>query len=216
MGAEDGRRSVWKDEGVHWWKITTVEKLYKMILYQREAKEFSTMVLDSVTFLQEIMIKKVLEIDEVPAQLSWGFTSRENWGLIASAMKEVLRQLIALKEISNVSIVAQEREFNNEEDSGSGIIAPYVHCAALPSVTGWLGPAVDYIAQHYKREVQIPVIRNVGGNDVEEFEYKTEFCLRVAPHSVFTTKFRVPRGTELPDAIVDPSYEKVAELLGIK
>ncbi len=40
-----------------------------------------------------------------------------------------------------------------------------------------------------------------------------EYCTRVGPNSVYTTKFRVPKGTPLPEVLVDADYTKLMALI---
>ena len=45
---------------------------------------------------------------------------------------------------------------------------------------------------------------------------KVDYCLRTAPHPVYTTKFRIPTwpGVDsLPPEIINPSYEKIQALI---
>lgn len=113
----------------------------------------------------------------------------------------------------NVVIIAQEREFNVESDSE--LIAPSVGAALTPSLTGWLNPAVDYICQTYIRPKMVDVKTKVGDKVVVNRQRGkgVEYCLRVEPHDLYTTKFRLPRGKIMPECIVDPSYDKIMELI---
>ena len=40
-----------------------------------------------------------------------------------------------------------------------------------------------------------------------------EYCLRTEPHDVYMTKFRRPGGKDLPEVIVNPTYDKVKALI---
>jgi hypothetical protein len=48
---------------------------------------------------------------------------------------------------------------------------------------------------------------------VTERDKGVEYCLRCEPHETFITKFRVPRGTALPDVIVNPTYDKIQAVI---
>jgi hypothetical protein len=55
---------------------------------------------------------------------------------------------------------------------------------------------------------------SVNGKEVSRWVRGTgvEYCLRTEPHEVFQTKFRMP-GDDIPDCIVDPTYDKVVSLI---
>lgn len=37
--------------------------------------------------------------------------------------------------------------------------------------------------------------------------------MSTAPHDVFLTKFRLPKGKDLPECLVDPTYDSIHELI---
>lgn len=173
---------------------------------------YQTVVLDHATGLQDLLLREIMGIDELPAQRSWGMATREQYGQCSLQTKEMLRALLKLP--TNVVIVAQEREFNAEGDGE--LLMPYVASALTPSVTGWLNPAVDYICQTFIRPQTREVSAKIGGKQVkrrEPIKGRSEYCLRTGPDPTYTTKFRLPRGTPLPDVVVDPSYDAIRQLI---
>lgn len=178
--------------------------------------KYSTVVLDHVSGLQDLILKEVLGIDEIPAQKGWGTASQQQYGQVAQQCKERLRALLNLE--INVVIIAQERMFNPKEDTGSDlsdVMLPSVGPAVIPSLAGWLNPACDYILQTYKRPKMETVTTKVGTKSVQTKKRGkgVEYCVRTEPHEIFTTKFRVPKGTPLPEVVVDPSYDKILKLI---
>lgn len=195
-------------------KQVTIEKtdeIRELIQYQQAEEKFATVVLDHATGLQDTTLKEILGLDELPAQGSWGMAKQQDWGQCALQMKEMLRGLLSLD--SNVVIVAQEREFNTDADGD--LLMPFVGSALTPSVTGWLNPACDYICQTFIRQRTEDVETKVGNKTLKTKRVVkgVEYCLRTAPDPVFTTKFRLPRGTELPDVIVDPDFDQIHGLI---
>lgn len=204
-------RSIKNVSGIEAVAITEEAELSEVAKYYRESSKYKTFVEDHLTGYQDLMLKRV--IGEVPAQMSWGVATQQQWGEVAMGMKERLREALALP--GNVVLVAQEREFNTEQ-SLSEVLSPYVNTALSPSLAGWVGPAVDYLVQTYIRLGTVKYKAKVAGKEVEKEREEVQFCLRTAPHPVYSTKFRVPRGTVLPDMIVNPSYDKIMSLINGK
>lgn len=187
-------------------------ELQGLVDYQKSEGKYATVVLDHASGLQDLILREVVGLAEIPVQKSWGMASREQYGQIANQMKERFRSLLDLS--CNIVIVAQEREF--EVESVTDLIMPHVAGALMPSVAGWLHPAVDYICQTFLRAKTETKEVNVGNKKVktkERVEGQVEYCLRTAPHDVFTTKFRVPKGTPLPEVIVNADFDKIMELI---
>jgi hypothetical protein len=187
------------------------EELRPLLEYLRSTKKYRTTVLDHASGFQDLTLKEILDLDELPAQKKWGMATQQQYGTSATMCKEAFRGLLSLP--GNVVIVAQEREFTVE--GASDLIAPTVGAALTPSVTGWLGPACDYVVQTYLRSKSLSVEAKVGEKKVvvKKRGEGVEYCLRTEPHEVFQTKFRLPKGHPLPECIVDPSYDKVLKII---
>ena len=191
--------------------VRNCNEVQELVARQREEKVFATVVLDHGSGLQDLALKEILGLDELPAQGSWGMASRQDWGQCALQMKERFRSLLSLD--CNVVIVAQEREFNT--DSDNEILMPYVGSALTPSVTGWLAPACDYICQTFIKQKTEELRTKVKGR-VHISSRKVDgvdYCLRTGPHETFMTKFRLPKGVKLPEFVVDPDYDKLKALI---
>lgn len=180
-----------------------------------DSGKFNTVVLDHATGFQDLVLKEILGLDELPPQKAWGLASQQQYGQCTLQCKELLRALLSLS--CNVVIVAQEREFNT--DNESDLITPYVGAGLTPSLAGWLNTAVEYICQTFIRQKMETKKTTVGqGAQSKTIETQVvgkgvEYCTRTGPHSTFTTKFRVPRGTPLPDTLVDADYMKIMGLI---
>ena len=179
-----------------------------------EAKEegYVTVALDHVTGFCDTVLAKLLNIDRIPEQSSWGMATQQQYQQMGLQAKTYLRELMDLD--CNVILIGQERTYDKTEDGGD-VIAPYVSVATTPSVANWIYPAVDYICHTFKRRETIKTKVKLAGKEVvrDKETGRVEFCLRVGPDPTYITKFRVPPGVELPDVVVDPSYEKIKELI---
>jgi hypothetical protein len=171
---------------------------------------YPTVVVDHLTALQDMAVCEVGNFSEAPAQGSWGLLEQQQWGQVASQVKESLRPLLSLP--CNVVLVAQERYFNT--DSKDPRIKPYVASALTPSTVGWVNPAVDYICQTFIRDVPMEVDEDDEDDEPSLVVPDLEYCLRVAPHTLYASKFRKPKGgQERPEYIVDPDYDKIVQLI---
>lgn len=183
----------------------------ELVDYAQDSK-YKTVVLDHITDFQGLILQEILQLDKIPEQLSWGLATQQQYGQCTLQLKEHLRKLLNLT--CNVVLIGQQREYGTSDDD-SELAMPYVAASLTPSGVGWLNPACSYICQTFIRSKTIEKQIKIG-DKTQTTKVKTgdmEYCLRTGPHSVFTTKFRVPKGTKLPDAIVNPSYDKIMELI---
>lgn len=191
-------------------------ELIEIVDHVKSSGEYATVVLDHASGLQDKILAELLDMDELPAQKSWGLATQQTYGQCTLQCKEVLRKLLGIE--ANVVIIAQERNFG--EESNSDLIMPTVGAGITPSLAGWLNTAVDYICQTFLRQKEVEKKSTIGVGKsakvqiVKEKIAGVDYCLRTAPHPVFTTKFRQPRGsTPLPEVIVDPDYGKILGLV---
>lgn len=211
VGAEDGTKSVHNVSGVEFVRLDTSGEVEDIALAQKDGGRWKTIVIDSASSLQDMIMKEILGLEKLPAQRSWGMATRDQWGQCAIQTKELLRALLDLD--CNVLVLAQEREFNTETEGE--LLMPFVGSALTPSVTGWLNPACDYIVQTFIREQSVVKKIKLGTKVVDKTTTTgiKEYCLRTGPDAVYTTKFRLPKGTPLPDVVVDADYSKVLKLI---
>lgn len=184
-----------------------------------EAASYATVVLDHASGLADLILKEIMGIDDILISKyrqagkgeSWSVVSQPQYGQLAIQCKEYFRTLLNLP--GNVVIIAQERTFGDE--TGSELIAPTIGPALTPSVVGWLTPACDYVVQTFIRPIVVERVRKVGVKNITTTERGkgVQYCLRTEPHELYMTKFRVPRGVTLPDVIVDPTYDKIKEII---
>lgn len=196
--------------------VTSTSDLVEMVA---DAADFGTVVLDHASGLADLILKELLGLEDILIAKyrvagkgeSWSVVSQQQYGQLAIQCKETFRSLLNLP--TNVVIVAQERTFG--EEGVSEIIQPTVGAALTPSVAGWLNPACDFVVQTFLRNKTITTNTNIGGKDVSTTKRGAgvEYCLRTAPHDIFMTKFRVPRGREIPDCLVDPTYQKIMSII---
>ncbi len=180
-----------------------------------DAGSAATVVLDHASGLADLILKEILGLEKLPEQKGWGMATQQQYGQLGMQCKEALRALLNLP--SNVVILAQERTFGGKDDGpvAEDAVKPTVGASLTPSITGWLNPACDYVVN----TVRIPKFKEVPdgpGKPPKLVRDKgVDYCLRVGPHETYMTKFRMPveEGRELPEFIVDPTYDKIRALI---
>lgn len=186
------------------------------------AQDYATVVLDHASGYADLLIKELLGLDQIPVGKSriaakgesWSLVSQQQYGQMAIMAKESFRELLNLP--GNVVIVAQQRTFGGKDEGvDPDLIKPTVGAALTPSLTGWLNPACDYVVQTFKRPRMTTKTVTVGDKSIQTQSRGkgVEYCLRTEPHDVYMTKFRRPKGGDLPECIVDPTYDKLLKTI---
>jgi len=186
-------------------------------LVKGEGPNFKTVVLDTAGGLQDIKLKEVLGLQQDDAMdRTWGMAQQRDWGVCGSQTKQCLRWLLDLsKQGTNAVVVAHER-WMGEESELTDVVTTRVCADLMPSVSGWLNGACDYVCHTFIREETVKESIKVMGKDkaTEKGTGRIQFCLRVGPNKLYYTGFRTA-GQQLPEdgTIVDPTYERIAELI---
>ena len=129
--------------------------------------------------------------------------SQRLWGVVSGLMKIWLLNYRDLVDKSiNVIFLAHDRTNKGEGNEDDDTIDPQVGARLMPSVSGFLNGAVKAIGNTFVREVFL-----------EDKSRKVEYCMRIGPHAYYTTKLRNPMGTDCPESIVDPTFDKLMSLM---
>lgn len=193
--------------------IEESNEVFELVKHVAETEKYKTIVLDHATGIQDLVLKEILGLEEIPVQKTWGMATQQDYGTCTIRTKDILRSIFNLR--CNVVVVAQEREFKVEGGVANDLVAPYIGASLMPRLADWLHSAADYICQTFKRGKEVVVKHKIGGKEVtrKEMTREVEYCLRTAADPVYMTKFRRPKGLPLPDVIVDPSYEKILKII---
>jgi len=177
-----------------------------------QEKKYVTVVLDHVTEFCNLVLSNILGLSKLPEQHSWGMAKQQDYQQMGLQVKEYLRELLDLS--CNTLILGQQRTYDMQEENES-ILMPYISLAATPAVAGWLTPACDYVVHTYKKRGSVTEKKKIGAKvkTITKPNEKVTFFAQIGPSEVYITKFRVPPGTELPEEIEDPSYEKLKPFL---
>lgn len=175
--------------------------------------DYKTVALDTARDLHDLHTKEVLQLDRVPATRAFGMANQSTWGSINQLTIDHLFRLFELNEKHGLStpVIAHERSFK-EEGVSSEIIKPTIGADLSPGVKRFLDGACDFIVQAYigEQKERIKLDDDVGF--IEQPTGKFEYRLRIGRHSVYTVGFRSV-ADELPDHIVNPSYQKIVAVI---
>ncbi len=216
IGSEDGTRSIRNVPDVDFLPLMNSGEV-RVIIDRLKAgtagKDYRSVGLDTASRLNDMILAEILGIEELPAQKGWGMASRDQYGQCSLQLKTILRELLSLPQ--NVVITAHERNFNDEGGGGSDMLTPTVGSALSASVCNWLNGAVEYVCQTFIRN-KTEEVELSEGITTSMATGKGEYCLRTGPHAAYMTGFRVPVGVELPELIVNPTYQKIIDLVNGK
>ncbi len=222
IGFEDGTKSVKRVKGVEFarvqanpsnpkvWGINEIDKLAK-----RAGNDFVTVVLDTVTSLQDQVLVELLGLSKIPVQSSWGAVSRDQYRQRSERTRECMRLFLDLP--INVVALAQEKDHSNKEEAaGEGeVLAPFIASSLGATTCGWLHDACDYICQTFIREQTVTKSITIGKK--ERFQKsktgKSEYCLRTLVHPLYACKLRIDRSVKVPEVIVDPTFSKFNQII---
>jgi hypothetical protein len=173
--------------------------------------DFKTVVLDTITNMQTLAIRKVLQDKKKSTERAgdWGTMTKREWGDVAQLMKSWISNWRDLD--MEVVFIAQDRLFNfgGDEEEVDAELAPEVGPRLSPSVASALNAAVSVIGNTFIRETEYT--KEVAGKKKQLT--RIEYCLRVGPNPVYITKMRKPIGIKLPPVIIDPTYEELIDII---
>ena len=171
---------------------------------KKNPKKFKTIIIDTVTMAQQLCMKHIL--DEKGGSTNGGMLTKKDWGNVGQMLLTMLMQFRDLPDINKVFLAQDKKPREDDNDDEDGQIVPQVTPRLMPSVATSLCAAVDVVGNTFIREVW----KKIKTDDKKIVKKKkTDYCLRIGPHAYYTTKARKPKAIEIPDFIVDPTYEKL-------
>jgi hypothetical protein len=181
---------------------------------KKNPKRYKTVVIDTVTQLQQVFMEEVTAGSRKSRGTTgaWGSLSQRQYGDVAAAMKEWgLNYRNLTDQGMEVVFLAQERTSVIEDDGrdNDNMIVPEVGPQIMPSIASFLNANVSIIGNTFIRLKRTKVKR---GNKTTEKE-DAQYCLRIGPNPVYTTKIRKPRDIEIPSFIIDPTYEECCNVI---
>lgn len=186
---------------------------FEMVYYylKKNRKRYKTVIIDTMSQLQELAIKKVLTDNKKDSARAghWGTMTKKEWGETSGLLKDWIINYRDLNDIGiEVVFIAQDRTFNKEEDDESQL-DPEIGPRLMPSVASHLNAAVHVVGNTFIKTKT--VVKEVKGKKIES--EKKIYCLRVGPNPVYITKVRKPKSIIVPDVISNPDYDSIIETI---
>lgn len=205
-------------------------------------KPYATVAVDTLTSMQDLILKEMMGWEKTAVQLkrpskkggdsSHGVVPRQVYMDRASKTKEMLRLLMdctpGFAVPAHVLVLAQQKDHTKKDEEGMPIapldpelMLPHIASSAGQATCEYLAWQCDWICQTFVREkvIEENYEQKMMGKTVTKTRVtrtgKPEFCLRTScSHPIYAAKVRKDKAINLPDVLVDPSYEKIVELVG--
>lgn len=219
---DEGTDSIADVEGIDVVDINSSDDMLEIILWcvkkaNRGKLKYKTIIFDTMTQFQGMLVRE--KIAEAGKKLKkgqnpgdFGTLTQQEWGQIAGEMKKLIMDARGIPDIESV-FICQERIFNagDEEDDGADQIDPEVGPRLSPSVKDDLNASVSIIGNTF---IRIKVTTKKDKKTLKKTKkIEKQYCLRVGPNAVYTTKIRKPKGIEAPDFIIDPTFRKIKKIV---
>lgn len=194
----------WEDfEMTYWWLKKAIKK---------GKCKYKSVVMDTVSQLQHLALIKLLEDKGKDTEKAgdWGTATKQDWGTLASMMKQAFTNMRDLPGIKVIAI-AQDRTFNvGDEGDMDERLTPEVGPRLSPAVAAHLNAEFSIIGNTFIRMKTEKVKLKSGKTKEKEVP---EYYLRIGPNPVYITKVRKAKSIKLPPTIEDPTYKKIMESL---
>ncbi len=210
----------------------------KAILLAKELQAdcpYKTVVIDTATSYQDIILSEIMGLSDVPEMLSWGLVDEGQYRQRSEKTRECLRPFLDLR--CHVIVIAQEKDHNPPEGRISKIIRPAQEesffAADLGGATAkWLQDNCDYVCQLFQdREIkEVPSLvapkKDAAGNKIPNPPTLVDTGqivrrLRTMYHPNYSAGFRSANPDAVPEYIQaakpDEMYAAVMQVMqGIK
>ncbi len=213
-----GALSVRKVPDVWYKHLDDTTSFVRLASELRAGSKFKTVVVDSATSLQDIVLKELMGLSAVPEQLNWGLVSRDQYRERSEKTRECLRPYIDLP--MHVVVLAKEKDHNPPDRDRPEILrhqaAESFFAADLGGATvGWLHDACDYVTRLYMEKETVERSVTVSGKTTVRLEEtgKNVRRLRCMYHPNFAAGIRSDNPQMVPEWIQDPTYEKIRRVV---
>jgi phage nucleotide-binding protein len=209
LEAEGGTASISDKKGIDIAKVRGLASYREALVYlEANPGKYKTVVIDSFSETQAAVLKDIMgavkKIDENRDEFAPLFAE---WGKLTGVMREIARAFRDLP--TNLVITALQRE---DKDDLTGRIK--VRPRLSPTLADELPAFMDAVLYLYSASVK----RGETGAEGVEADDEGVTLVRnalIRPTGKYVAKARIPKGSPSPDFIADPTFDKVADLLGL-
>lgn len=208
-----GAKSVRRYDGVKYLKIASTEDALAVARELRDEGGYVTVVIDSATAVQDVALKELMDLPDVPSMLSWGLVSEDQYRQRSEKTREVLRPFLDLA--CHTVVLCKEKDHNPNKGDRSQSKARQsfqqesFYASDLGGATvGWLHDSCGYICRLYVDKEVKTVTRKVKlpGNKYKEKQEEVETGrtirrLRTMLHPNFAAGMRTERPEDVPEWI---------------
>jgi hypothetical protein len=219
LGFEDGTKSIVKVKGVDFVLLQHTDEVHDVVAMLRKGSKYATLVVDTVTSMQDMILKELMGLDDPMVQIGWGTVSRDQYRARSEKSKALMYKFLTVP--CNVVLLAQEKNHTENDEEGGGevgsdMLKPFVAASLGKSAAGWLCQSVDYICQTFVREETVKTLTKIGDKQVETHKKtgKPQFCLRTQKgNPIYASKMRMDKMIDPPEYITNPDYDKIMQVV---
>lgn len=202
LEAEGGTHSIGDTKDIDVVTVTGLETYREALKFlQANPGQYKTVVLDSITeaaagLMKEIMgfaVAKDSDRDQYEPQFN-------EWRKLTSLIRDIVRSYRDLP--VHFVITALERE-DTDEMSGRVKVRP----ALSPKVADEMPQFLDAVGYMYAKGNVVDSKDDAADRD------PIQRMLLIRPTAKHTAKLRAPEGVEVPDSILDPTFDDIARLV---
>jgi phage nucleotide-binding protein len=204
---ERGTDSLADEDDVDVIKIETWAEFEELYWELKESKhKYKSASIDAVHSLQGLALNEVKAIANKDANAQ---TSQRDFGQASGLLNTWIINFRDLRDIGiNVVFLAHDRINEIDVPEGEDGIMPDIGPRLMPSVASCLTGSVNIVGNTYIKEI-ITKSKKVG----EKASREVQYCLRLGPNGVYSTKIRSPKKFATPEFIVDPDYDKLCNVI---
>lgn len=191
---------------------------------------FATVVLDTVTSLQDVILVELMGLSKVPEMMSWGMVPDGVYQQRAEKLRETVRPLLNLTNC-NLVILAQEKDHNAPTDDRGGkrkILHTMQQGSFMAPSLGatnaqWLQDNCGYVVQIYEDEVMQEIVVPVMSPDGSQAPPVTQLVgtgkrqrhLRLLYHPNFAAGGRWQFDRSVPEFVTAPTPRELYAAMAV-
>ena len=183
------------------WK--TLEEVYWEL--KNGDHNYKTVVIDATHSMQNLALQ---EARDISGKKDKDQTSQRDFGQASNLMNQWIYHYRDLRDDDvNVVFLCHDRlrEVDSDDDE---IILPEMGPRLMPGVAGTLLGAVNIVGYTFIKET-ITKSKIAGQRSTREVQYG----LKLGPNSVYATKIRSPKENDVPEFLIDPTYDKLVDVI---